>query len=91
MIGAPSKDSDQPGHPPSLIRDFVVAQDPTFLHADSKHSDQTGRTGHFVGFVSLQLKFILKKKIYYVDSIKSECTGVLQNVFETAIQHMNIQ
>ena len=29
--------------------------------------------------------------INYADSIKSECTGVLQNVFETAIQHMNIQ
>ena len=33
---APSEDSDQPGHPPSLIR----VKDPSFLHADSK-TDQT--------------------------------------------------
>ena len=44
---APSEDSDQPGHPPSLIRVFAcaqwVAKGPRFLHADSKNSDQTGR------------------------------------------------
>ena len=64
---APSEDSDQPGHPPSLIRDFAfaqwVAKDPSFLNADSEDSDQTGRmprlfrvfagrTCHFVGFVT---------------------------------------
>ena len=42
---APSEDSDQPGHPPSLIRVFAVAQwvakDPSFLHADSEDSEQT--------------------------------------------------
>ena len=39
MACAPSEDSDQPGHPPSLIslRFFAV------LHADSEDSDQTGR------------------------------------------------
>ena len=40
-------DSDQPGHPPSLIRVFaersIVAKDAKFLHADSEDSDQTGR------------------------------------------------
>ena len=70
MICAPSGDSDQPGHPPSLIRVFavrsVVAKDPSFLHADSEDSDQTGRmprliwvfagrTCHFVGFVMRRL------------------------------------
>ena len=45
---APSEDSDQPGHAPSLIRVFAVCSkvshdDPRFLHADSKDSDQTGR------------------------------------------------
>ena len=30
-------------------------KDPSFLHADSEDSDQTGRTGHFVGFVMLRL------------------------------------
>ena len=45
-----------------------VANDPTFLHADSKDSDQTGRmprliwvfagrTGHFVGFVMKWLSY----------------------------------
>ena len=38
----PSEDSDQPGHPPSLIRVFVVRmKDPSVLHADSEDSDQT--------------------------------------------------
>ena len=44
---APSEDSDQPGHPPSLMRVFPcaqwVAKDPSFLHADSEDSDQTER------------------------------------------------
>ena len=50
-----------------------VAKDPSFLHADSKDSDQTermprliwvfaGRTCHFVGFVMRRLK-LLKYKI----------------------------
>ena len=61
---------DQHGHPPSLIRAFAcaqwVAKDPSFLHADSEDSDQTGRmprliwvfagrTCHFVGFVTTWL------------------------------------
>ena len=44
---APSEDSDQPGHPPSLIRVLLcaqwVAKDPGFLHVDNEDSDQTGR------------------------------------------------
>ena len=72
MTVRPAKtDSDQPGHPLSLIRVFAclqwVAEDPSFLHADSEESDQTGwmprliwvfagRTCHFVGFVMKQLK-----------------------------------
>ena len=41
-----SEDSDQPGHPSSLIRVFACAQwvtkDPSFLRVDSDDSDQTG-------------------------------------------------
>ena len=63
---APREDSDQPGHPPSLISLRCalsgVAKDPNFLHTDSEYLDQTGRmprltwdfawrTCHFVGFV----------------------------------------
>ena len=47
MVCAHSKDSDQSGHPPSLIRVVasaqLVAKDPTFFHADSEDSNQTGR------------------------------------------------
>ena len=66
----PSEDSDQPGHMPSLIRVFTytqwVANDSSFLHADSEDSDQTGRMPRLiwvfagctaiVGFVMLRLK-----------------------------------
>ena len=64
MACAPTEDSDQPGHLPSLIRvlDCVqwVAKGPSFRHADSEDSDQTGpagRTCQFDGFVMLQLNF----------------------------------
>ena len=43
---APSEDSDQPRHPPSLISPLCawwVAKDPSFLHGVSEDSDQTGR------------------------------------------------
>ena len=44
---APSEDSDQPRHSPSLIRVFAcaqsVAKDPSFFHADSEDSAQTRR------------------------------------------------
>ena len=33
----------------------LVAKNPSFLHADSEDSDQTGRTYYFVGFVMLRL------------------------------------
>ena len=36
MTSVTSEDSDQPGHPPSLIRVFAkVAKDPRFLHVHS--------------------------------------------------------
>ena len=44
---APSEDSDQPGHTPSLIRAFVLRsigrKGSTVFHADSEDSDQTGQ------------------------------------------------
>ena len=67
---APSEDSDEPGHPPSLIRAFAVGSmgslEPSCLHADSEESDRTGRmprmiwvfagrTCRFVGFVTRRL------------------------------------
>ena len=70
MTCAPSQDSDQPWHPPSLIIALMstqwIAKDPRFLHGDREDSDQTvqmprlilvfaGCTCHFVGFVMWQL------------------------------------
>ena len=52
MAFAPSKDSDQPGHPPSLIRVFAVHMKKACVlsyplsHSEDSHSkdfDQTGR------------------------------------------------
>ena len=44
MSCAPSEDSDQPEHPPCLIRVFAVrskvAKSPRFLHADSEDYDR---------------------------------------------------
>ena len=68
MTLAPSEDSDQPGHP--LCTQWV-AKDPMFRHADREDSDQTGRMPrlirvfgghiyHFVGFVVLRLKLLLR-------------------------------
>ena len=67
MVYVPSEDSDQSGHlkESSLCAQWV-AKDPSFLHADSDDSDQTGRmprliwvfagrTCRFVGFVMRQL------------------------------------
>ena len=74
MTGAPSEDSDQLGHPSSLIRVFAcaqwVAKGPMLLHADSEDSNHTGqmprliwvfagRAGHFVGFVMLRLNCLV--------------------------------
>ena len=65
MACVPSKDSDQPGHLPSLISLLSAWRNLRFLAtywAHSEDSDQTGRiwgfdghTGYFVGFVMLRL------------------------------------
>ena len=52
MICAPSEDSDQPGHPHSLIRVFAVRMKKHWalnylLSAHSEDSDQTGRMLHW--------------------------------------------
>ena len=47
MACAPSEDSDEHGHPHSLISFLLgaqwVAENPRVRHADSEDSDQTGR------------------------------------------------
>ena len=60
MTCAPSEDSDQPGHPPSLngLRcPHEESLDPELPIKGIAKTDQTGRTGHFVGFVILRLKY----------------------------------
>ena len=61
---APSEDSDQPGHRPvwsesSLCAQWV-AKDPSFLHADSEDSDQTGRMPRLIWvFAGLTLTLLV--------------------------------
>ena len=61
---APSEDSDQPGHPPSLTRFFAVCMNKPWVlsyhWAHSKDSDQTDMSlrwahSHFVGFIMSRL------------------------------------
>ena len=53
MTCAPSKDSDQPALPRSLIRMCAVRFMGSFLHADSEDSDQTGRMPRLISFFSI--------------------------------------
>ena len=72
MTCVPSKDSDQPGHPPSLIRVFSLHGGSigslTTHKVQSEDSDQTGRmprltraftgcTWNFVGFIVRRLNY----------------------------------
>ena len=74
MAFVPSEDSDQSGHPPSLIRVFAVRsmcmRTQCFFMRTAK-TDQTGRmhrlicvfagrNGHFVGFVMWRLMYTLQ-------------------------------
>ena len=69
---APSQVSDQPGHPPSLFKSSLcaqrVAKDPSFLHADSEDSDQTGRMPRliwvFAGRNLILLGFVMSRLVY---------------------------
>ena len=72
----------------SLLCAQWVAKDPSFLHADSKDSDQTGRmprliwifarhTCHFVGFITRRLKFVILRT----------CTGNVSKVSEMQMDH----
>ena len=71
---ASSEDSDQPGHPPSLIRVFAFAKwvatykESQFLHADSEDSDQTGRMPRliwvFAGRKCHFVGFVMRRLIY---------------------------
>ena len=57
MTFAPSEDSDQPGHPPSLIRVFAVRLIGSLGRMPRVICVFAGRTDHYVGFVILRLNF----------------------------------
>ena len=64
MICIPSEDSDQPGHPPSLISVFAAqraAKDPIILHADSKNSDQTLRMSRLISLGAQIILLVLSR------------------------------
>ena len=79
---APSEDSNQPGHPPSLIRVFAcaqwVAKDPSFLHADSEDSDQTGRVPRLIWV------FAGRTLIFLVLSCRGSCSLIAYS-FESQV------
>ena len=74
---APSEDSDQPWHPPSLIRVFAVRMKKAWVlsyplsvqrrlcsdWADVQ-TDQRHRGAHFVCFVMSRLKMAFKRKVF---------------------------
>ena len=85
MTFASSEDSDQPGHPPSLIRVFAVHMKKPLvlsypfsaqrrLWSDRLICVFAGRTGHFVGFVMLRLN----AAVYLVFSHSNGYSGNIQ-------------
>ena len=66
MTCAPSEDSDQPGHPPTLIFVCSVGSEGPMdvscgeqrLRPDLADADHTD---HFVGFVMQRLKYLFKR------------------------------
>ena len=74
MTCAPSEDSDQPGHPPSLIRVIAVRMRKSWILEHTAKTDQTAqmrrlirifarRTFNFVSFIVLRLNLIDYKHI----------------------------
>ena len=75
MACAPSEESDQPGHPPSLIRVFAIRLKKTWIlsyplsaqrrlwsdWADAPIWVFVGRTCHFVGFATMRLNYPSEK------------------------------
>ena len=59
-----------------------------FLHADSEDSDQTGCTGHFVGFVMWRLKFLLKLAWYSFRSVRLSLTGGVWLLLKSLSSHI---
>ena len=85
MICAPSKDSDQPGHPPSLTRVFAVHMKKHWVLSYPLRARQrlgsdwadtrliwvfAGRTSHFVGFVMQRLIYFM---FHFVDCQCLQC------------------
>ena len=76
MACAPSEDSDQPGHPPSLALSdqsslcaHWVAKDPSCLHADSEDSDQTGQMPRLIWVLAGRtchfVGFVMRRLIWF--------------------------
>ena len=62
MICVPSEVSDQPGHPPSLIRVFAVCLKKAWVLSYLL-------SAHFVGFVMLRLNFYLQCSTWCYDNV----------------------
>ena len=102
MVCAPSEDSDQPGHPPSLIRVFTVRiKKLGSLATHWAHSKDplsviwafAGHTCHFVGFVMgwLISYFLIFFLIRHVAN--GEILGVallMDDVLQTGVQDISV-
>ena len=88
MTCAPSEDSGQPGHPHSLIRVFAVRRVQCFFMRTAKTLVRlgnviAGRTGNFVGFVALRLKFqrLTKENIKPNEIDMRDFRGIIRGKF----------
>ena len=76
MVCVSSEDSDQPGHPPSLIRVFDVCMKKAWVQHTVKTLVRLGECwaySHFVGFVMRQLiSLSYKKRVLQLTRATSE-------------------
>ena len=75
---APSKDSDQPGHPPSLIRVFAVCMKKAWVLSYPRLICLRWAHSHFVGFVMRRFKCLTNGHITlfencYTTTIPKDC------------------
>ena len=86
MTCAPSEDSDQPGHPPSLIRVSLcalwIAKDRSDLHADGEDFDSLG--------AQVIVLFFVPRFLIFVSRYTKRVTSLTKQTTTTTISTENI-
>ena len=80
---APSKDSDQPGHPPSLIRVFAVHMKNAWIHSYPLSAQQRLWSDWVDAEADLSLRWLQRSFCWFCDAaaqmcllkVKTECTN----------------